>query len=381
MSQPEPDWVPVRVLPNIELNHSIECELAALAPRHDPRVKALCKALPRLRKFLGRFTDAFGQRLQPAVLLVCGDAPKGIFTVEAVASFRDAVALSTIPYNRAWELRHPGGHRIRFANAFWFYPWMLDRFNEDLIASTPAMLGPHEVDAFKDQSSPEIPHHTLSRYDLDQPLLDALLRRWQKRYVASPPDWADRALFRSLNMANQAALMPAGSDTTFYDVGRSIALWVSAFEILGHPGIGKSGLAAVYGLLDQVKWQEKACALRRYKAYMPGRNAKNRRTLACWLYGEIYDVRNQFLHGNAITPERLIIKRAKRSLFLYTAPLYRMALTGFLPVARPASRPSFGEVQALAAYLAAEMEFYDYQDVIERGLLTALNKNTCDRRR
>lgn len=48
--------------------------------------------------------------------------------------------------------------------------------------------------------------------------------------------WDDVALTRSLNMAYHASLLPAGTDTTFYDVGRIVSLWVSAFEILVHPG-------------------------------------------------------------------------------------------------------------------------------------------------
>lgn len=52
--------------------------------------------------------------------------------------------------------------------------------------------------------------------------------------------------------------------------------------------------------------------------------------LPCWMYGELYKARNDFLHGNPITGERLIVRPSQRSLFLYTAPLYRLALTGFL---------------------------------------------------
>jgi hypothetical protein len=33
-------------------------------------------------------------------------------------------------------------------------------------------------------------------------------------------------------MANSAALMPAGVEATMYDIGRSVSLRVSAFEIL-----------------------------------------------------------------------------------------------------------------------------------------------------
>jgi hypothetical protein len=371
MDRDELEWVAATVLPNIELNESIEGELVALASKDDPRVKSLCNVQPLLQKFLGRFTDAFGERVRPTLLIVRRNAPKGIFSVEALASFRDAVALSVVCYNCALKLQHPYGHCITFSNAFWFYPWMMDRSGENLIAKTPSMLGIHQIDDFKGQPSPEIPRHTLSGSDLDEPLLHALLCRWQKRYAAPMPDSRDRALFRSLNMANQAALTPAGSDITFYDVGRSIALWVSAFEILAHPGTGRSDLLTVYRLLDSVKWREKHCRERRYKAYERNRTPQSRRTLACRLYGEIYKARNAFLHGNPVTPRLLLARNTKRSLFQYAAPLYRMALTGFLPLVRSGPIPSSDDAEAFGAYIAEFICFKKYQETIERGLLTA----------
>lgn len=104
-------------------------------------------------------------------------------------------------------------------------------------------------------------------------------------------------MFRSLNMANQASQIPAGSDTTFYDVGHAIALWVSAFEILAHPGMGKSGLYRVYGLLEDVAWECSRSRYRRYKAHKIGKKNSPRRPLACWIYGEIYRARNDFLEN------------------------------------------------------------------------------------
>ena len=232
------EWTAAAVLPNIELQKPIEGGLAALAPGGDPRLSALCQAHPNLRKFLGKFTNAFGIKLHPAVLIVHGNAPPSIFKVDALASFRDAVALSVVTRSRAFEIVHPRGHRINFSNSFWLYPWSPDKDYEDLIADTPGLLGLHEVTAFKGQSSSEISVMTLTEYDVDEPLLTALLDRWRRRYAGRRPQWPDRALFRSLNMANQASQLPAGVDTTFYDVGRLIALWVSAFEILAHPGRG-----------------------------------------------------------------------------------------------------------------------------------------------
>ena len=72
--------------------------------------------------------------------------------------------------------------------------------------------------------------------DIDFPLARELLNRWIVRFSEDAVEWKDKALFRSLNMANEAGRIPALTAATFYDVGRSLALWVSAYEILAHPG-------------------------------------------------------------------------------------------------------------------------------------------------
>ena len=102
------EWTVATVLPNVELEAPIEGGLAALVRSDDPRMRSLGKAHPNLRTFIKRFTDAFGEKLRPSLLLVRKDTPASILTVEALASFRDAVALSVVPYNRARELKQPG---------------------------------------------------------------------------------------------------------------------------------------------------------------------------------------------------------------------------------------------------------------------------------
>ena len=143
-----------------------------------------------------------------------------------------------------------------FGEAFAIYPWMLDRDYEHIIGNTPAILGMHEVTKFRGQSSPALFRTQLDVSDLDQPLLTELLARWQRRYKASQPQWEDIALFRSLNMAYHASLLPAASEATFYDVGRLVSLWVSAFEILVHPGgTGQANRDKVFSLIEKTPWK------------------------------------------------------------------------------------------------------------------------------
>jgi hypothetical protein len=364
------DWTPILVLPNVRLTNAIDSRLAVLAPSDDPRVRGYAKAHPYFARFQRSFTDPFGRRIHPSVLLVHNDAPASVRTGEALASFRDSIALSVIPYNRALELLYPRHHRIVFSNTFAFHPWSVSRDEDSLIALTPAMSALDDVERFRGQSSPDLSPMPLTQFDIDAPLLTQLLKCWHRRY-AGRVRWKERALFRSLNMANQAAHTPAIIATTLFDVGRSLALWVSAFEILVHPRKGKSGLDLVYALLESTKWAHKSSSVRRYSAHERNESKKKntaRRVMACWVYGQIHQTRNEFLHGNPVSPGRLFLNGSEHHLGDYAAPLYRLALTAFLPVAFTRQMPQLSEATKCGHYIADHMQFISYQQYIERAL-------------
>jgi hypothetical protein len=370
------EWIPVFVLPNISLLTAIECDIAAMAPADDPRVVALKRAQPSFRRFLGQFADNFGQKFEPAVHLVRANAPTKFVEIGTLASFRDLIAISAVVYNRALELCCGSRHRVLFGEAFSIYPWMIDKNYEDVIGRTPAILGAHEVTKFRGQSSPAIFRNSLNPTDLDQPLLVALLERWQRRYEAVDPAWSDIALFRSLNMAYHASLLPAASDATFYDVGRLVSLWVSAFEILVHPGgNGQANCDKVFELIEKTLWELQATA---DLAYDTGGKKKVKRTLASWLYQALYWCRNNFLHGNPVEHANLILPVSGRTVFEYAAPLYRIALTAFLPLTYGKAMPPSSDARAFGAYIADRMEFMGPQRRTEEAMLTATRAGTSN---
>lgn len=363
------EWTPVFVLPNIPLEVAIGCDIAALAPAHDNRVASLKSKHPKLRSFLNRFTDNFGQKFEPAVLIQKTATAPVFREVSALASFRDLIALCAITYSRALELRHPRGHRVLFGEAFSIYPWMLDRQYENVIGSTPAMLGVHEVSRFKGQSSPALFRTPLGEGDIDQPLLTALIARWRQRYEAAEPAWEDVALMRSLNMAYHASLLPAGTDTTFYDVGRVVSLWISAFEILAHPGgAGRANPDKVFEIIERTPW---AIPTSGQLAHDTGGRIKVKRSLASWLYQVLYECRNNFLHGNPVESRNLVLSTPQRTIFEYAAPLYRIALTAFLPLTYASPKPLADDPEALGAYITDHGRFMRSQKNVEEALLTA----------
>lgn len=368
------EWVPISVLPNVFVQDAIEADYVALVSYGDKRLSKLCSRYDRLRVFLSKFTDAFGVQIRPSVILLREDAPDRFRTIDAIASFRDLVSVAALARSHSLDLVYGAKGRtgrVRYSNYFSLYPWMLDKNYDNIIAHTPALWALHHVEEFVGQSSPEVPEVTISTSDLDEPLLQELASRWCNRYAARQPTWSDQALFRSLNTANHAARLPAGIDTTFYDVGRQIALWVSAFEILAHPGTGQSGVLRVYELLENVCWLDKDIKQRRFKTNNGRLKSPPRRNLACWIYSQIYDVRNAFLHGNPVSQRHLMLGSSGHHLFSLVLPLYRMALSGFLGLKWAKPIPPVENPEAFGAYVSDRWDFNSYQDMVERALQRA----------
>ena len=366
-----PDWVPLAILPNIYANEAVEGGVVALAPWGDPRVRLYCQTHPKFNDLMSRFTNAFRVSLRPVVFIVREDARIKFRENTALMSFVDLVAACVVPHARSRNLVYRNSSiGISYSNSFWLYPWMLDNQNEHLVTSTPAHTGFHVVEEFYGQSSPELSEMQLT--DIDVPLFKELLKRWKRHYLGSRQRWQDRALFRSLNMAFQAAQLPAGVGVTLYDLGRIAALWVSAFEILAHPRIGKSDLFRVYGILEKVSYLDGNVGRFSYAANNGGRKPVPRRPLPCWLYGELYRARNKFLHGNPIGSNVLKPKKIKVSLFWLAPSLYRLALSGALGLKFRRKISKSASAEWLGGYASAQMTFDDPQALAERALLRAI---------
>ncbi len=81
------EWIPV----------FLTADEMAIVPCTDERLKSYEAKHPQFKQFLQQFTDPFGARVSPGVLLLRSDAPETFKSIEAVSSFRDLLALSVIP--------------------------------------------------------------------------------------------------------------------------------------------------------------------------------------------------------------------------------------------------------------------------------------------
>jgi hypothetical protein len=225
-------WIPMFALPHIDVQEPIEVKGMAVVSLRDERLKALTKKHRRFAMYMRRFKTEFGQQIWPSILIREDSSPEPYRSVEALAGFRDAIAISIIPHSWALALRFENTFGIRYANWFSFFPWMVDAKYEGLIMHSMAQLGYHEVKALKAQATAGFTYQPLSERMIDKPLLKALLERWELRFNTDTPTRENVALFRALNMALSAAMLPGNVEVTIYDIGKAIALWVSAFEIL-----------------------------------------------------------------------------------------------------------------------------------------------------
>ena len=107
------EWIPMFAMPNVAIQESIEVPGMALVPAGDERLTILTKKHPRFSMYLRRFKTEFGDQVWPSILIRESTSPDRYRSVEALAAFRDAVALSVIPYSWTQTLRS----RIRPASA------------------------------------------------------------------------------------------------------------------------------------------------------------------------------------------------------------------------------------------------------------------------
>ena len=326
------NWIPVFTLPNVFVKEPIEVEYVALVSPDDERCRQIGKTNKNFLKFLRSFTDAFKRKIIPSVLLIRDDAPKWVMSMEAIGGFRDAVSISAVVHNRTISILYNNPRSNQYSSFFEFYAWNLSKDFNLLVTDNPALMGMDTLEDFKGQSTAGLPTSKWEGLDTDETLLKALLGEWPRRFSQSPATWRSRALFRSLNMAHAAAEIPALVDLTAQSLGRSVALWVSAFEILTHPRDGDAGLREVYRVLENVDWRTESCNELVHDCYL-GRSGKTRRgNLACWIYGELNHARNDYLHGNELAEDRLVVKASERNLFQFAPSLYRLLLTGYLGI-------------------------------------------------
>jgi hypothetical protein len=363
-------WEVAFVLPNVQVQLPIETTHMALVPFNHVRVRELRAEHAVLDRYLARFTDAVGEKVEPSVLMHRYPSPKTTRTHDAFAGFRDLLAISVVPVSRARSLtQRSRPTAIHFSNYFDPFPWFVTNDYKAILLATPSVTHFNEISKFRGHSHADLFTHQLSDYEIDQVLLERLIEEWRLRFAVKNPSKDSVTLFRSLNMAAQAARMPAATGVTLFDVGRLMILWSSAFEILVNPGLGHDNkqLGRIYDVLETVQWVTPFARQRIYSVYG---SPRQKRGAACWLYSLIHKLRNDFVHGNPVDRRQIKLPGTKLPLWMHVAPLYRLMLTAYLDLSFKKPFPK-GNTEAFSRVYFECSDFLRAQKLMEEAIRSA----------
>jgi hypothetical protein len=231
---------------------------------------------------------------------------------EAIRAFRNACAIATTTAFYATHLANPNAAQWHVA---WSDQFRFGHFIAGQNGWVQTLGGPvmgMDDDIPRQQAAAAFGNPTSFSLAVDQPLLERLFRTWRQCYLQRRNRKKLLRLFRALEVAFHASLFPADGLTSINDVGTRVALWVSAFEVLCHPG-GGVNKRHVQRVISDAPFSGKALASTRFAVRYGGN--KFRATLPEALYDDLYWARNQFLHGMPVRPNMLHYRQSDR----YTA--------------------------------------------------------------
>ncbi len=81
---------------------------------------------------------------------------------------------------------------------------------------------------------------------------------------------------------------------------------------------------------------------------------------------KVYDLRNDFLHGNDVDGKALLLNG--KPVIDFAACLYRLALTGFLDLHFHVAMPPADQTEAVAKFIKQRREFMKFQSAYESAI-------------
>ncbi|MBN1162772.1 hypothetical protein JXA34_03450 [Patescibacteria group bacterium] len=325
------DWNFGFVLPNLSFPEVIGNDYVLIAPLHDNRVQLLAKKNASLQRLLNGFTDQFNRSVSPNVLIYNSLSDTNIN--DALIDFRNIFAIPCII--RAWQdflIQKQWFTHTPYSEYFDVYPIYPSKDLNSLLILSPAVRGIDLANEFGGQTTPALAGPTYDvKYDSD--IFEILQKAWEDRYISCRfSELKTTALFRSLRVAYQACSIPLANYPSIYDIGSSLALWVSAFEIIAHPPNTNVEEEKVLNFISEFPVKISSLLAKRYTIEV--KRTKRRCNLPEKLYHQIYDARNNFLHGNIVTTKHLHpwFKTSRHALSSFAPLLYKLILTTYLNI-------------------------------------------------
>jgi hypothetical protein len=329
-----PAWDLLFVLPNVNIPRPSPFNggIVRLLAGDDPSLPGLLRPTPAnatglamLRSFRGQF----GRVYVPGCLILDSDAPERAKTSEALRAFRNVCAIATILRSFA-----DGPYAPQFSDHFDLYP--LEPGNDgNIVAVNGIVGGTDDAEGFAGQCSPHIQvpwNFTCQPYGR---VLARLIGAWQRCFLRRRNRPGLLRCFRALEIAVHACRYPTDSLMSLHDAGVRLVLWVSAFEVLLHPGGQRVDLPVVLTAIRSLPWEDKRLGHRRYRTQY--RRQPLHMTVPEAIYYDLYMARNDFAHGNPTLRRVLRFRKtARRGTLAELAPLiFRPLLEHRLDVLLP----------------------------------------------
>jgi len=324
----EDEWILTSVLPNFIFEQAFNEKYICLTHSQDDRLMSIRNKYSPIDELLDSFIDTRLNKIQPSVILLHKKLYRSRKRHEAVIAFRNLIALTIILGNWIPVIGHKNAmsFSIYFSEYFDLFP--LSGYNSKLLfLSTPALSSTMSSTKNKFQSSYYLPSLNMIYSYVDEEIYSVLFKIWENYYVKRQETHFYSSLFRSFEIAFSASKMTLDNQSTVYDIGVKLGLWISAIETMFHPGGDKEiHLHEILFELNQFDFIDNKNSS--YKSYFFSNKKKYEINLVAKIYLEMYKARNDFFHGNPIKIFRLYLFNDKRfPPLIQIAPLiYLIAL-------------------------------------------------------
>jgi hypothetical protein len=325
------EWDLLLLLPNLAVPDQTPFDGAVIqiCSSTAPPVRALKETPANATnlRLLRRFRTSRGQAYEPACLVIRADAMTP--DADAIRDFRNACAICAVSSGRCSALLGHGQWVAYYSDFFTFSHHLADRSGSVGTLAGISRGADDEVESILGTSAAMIGRPDNFSVSVDKPLFGYLLRAWRRKHLSKTATRPIRQAFRALEIAIHASSFPSDGFTTMNDRGTRIGLWVSAFEVLFHPGT-KVDKRVVQQRLAAAPWITRLMQTTRHEIVHRGQSYPA--TLPERIYDVMYQARNDFMHGNRIRQSSIFWRYGNRSASLefVAAALFGAALRAAL---------------------------------------------------
>jgi hypothetical protein len=322
------EWRLIFAMPNVRLRRTFEFGDLAMVRGDDPRVEDIVGSNEAARYLMSGFEYFLGEGSQnrPSAMIF-REEHRFSDLWAALVEARNCVAVACACFGWIHSIGQLNNFFYRDTDHFDFFPSWPSTDGNYLDYQGPAMnTRSSNLGGFRGYTHRHLSVNRQRHAECDLPLLNLLAKSWHRIHVTREATRSDRQLMRSLSLAFEACRVPQTMDNPTYDHGKHSAFWVSALETLAAPESGRVKLQHVNNLI----------ALRHLDAdeltyEADGTHKTLNADVLKRLYGKLYSLRGEFLHGNPITEAFLVPPFLGSGIrLLDTAPLvYHAALEAY----------------------------------------------------